>query len=92
MYQRINGTDVNGLIDNNNEDDKEFLTSSDLNKMFENFDYKNGGEKLFNEDADLYYLFVVLDELRVKILMNDFKISTLRDPWSKGNFYMKKKV
>ena len=90
MYHRINGTDVHEL--NNNEDDEEFLSSSDLNKMFENYDVKNDGGKILTEDTDLYYLFVVLDELRVKVLMNDFKISTLRDPWSKGNFYMKKKV
>jgi hypothetical protein len=45
---------------------------------------------LLDENIDLYYLIVILNENQEKILMKSFLIASLRDPWSKGQIHLRK--
>jgi len=46
--------------------------------------------ELLDENFDLYYLIVILNENQEKILMNSFLVSSLREPWSKGKIHLRK--
>lgn len=46
--------------------------------------------RLLDENFDLYYLIIVLNDNQEKILMNNFLIASLREPWSKGQIHLRK--
>lgn len=51
----------------------------------------NDSVKLLDENFSLYYLVVVLLDSREKVLMSNFILSSLKEPWIKGNFFIRKK-
>ena len=51
----------------------------------------NDSVKLLDESFSLYYLVVVLLDAREKVLMSNFILATLREPWNKGNFFIRRK-
>ena len=46
--------------------------------------------KLLDENFNFYYLLVV-SEAKEKVLLNNFLLSGLKEPWSKGKFFLRKK-